>query len=132
MNQLENFNNLNYYSKVLAILVIVFVLLKFVINLNVFEAILLSCIIAVSILIIENIIFINNTASDPLNCSGCNIPTDKVNTESEYKTLLVLPENEHKSLLLKSYNNENFTSISDNNLLDTIKNKMKDIYNLIF
>jgi hypothetical protein len=119
MNPLENFNNLNYYSKVLAILVIVFVLLKFVINLNVFEALLLSCIIAVSILIIENIIFINNTSSDPLNCSGCNLATissDKINSESSQSvlnqsTLIVLPENEQKSLLLKPSNSENFTSV---------------------
>jgi hypothetical protein len=114
MNQLENFNNLNYYSKVLAILVIVFVLLKFVINLNVFEALLLSCIIAVSILIIENIIFINNTSSDPLNCSGCNISTinnDKIKIESNQSTLIVLPENEQKSLIIKPTNNESFTSI---------------------
>ena len=113
----ENFNNLNYYSKVLAILVIVFVLLKFVKNLNVFEALLLSCIIAVSILIIENIIFINNTSSDPLNCSGCNISTinnDKIKTESKQSTLIVLPENEQKSLIIKSTNSESFTSIDSN------------------
>jgi hypothetical protein len=38
-----------------------------------YEAILLAAIIAVSVLIIENIIFINNNASDPLNCNECKV-----------------------------------------------------------
>jgi len=38
-----------------------------------FEAILLAGVIAVSVLIIENIIFINNNALDPLNCNECKV-----------------------------------------------------------
>jgi hypothetical protein len=45
---------------------------------------LLASIIAVSVLIIENIIFINNNASDPLNCSECKVSV--LNTENQNST----------------------------------------------
>lgn len=74
----ETFNNLKYFSKIAFIFIIIFLLLKFIIDLPSYEAILLACIIAVSILIIENIIYINNKASDPLNCDGCKIQKDDI------------------------------------------------------
>ncbi len=115
MNQLENFNNLSYYLKVFAILFIILILLKFVINLNWAESILLSCIIAVSILIIENIIFINNSSTDPISCNECVLtPTAQIKNDIDQKKLIVLPENEQKSILIKPNENENFTSIDSN------------------
>ena len=42
----ETFNNVKYFSKIALILIIVFLLLKFIINLSPYEAILLACIIA--------------------------------------------------------------------------------------
>lgn len=69
----EIFNNFKYYSKVLIILLVVFLLLRFMLEIRPYEAILLASIIAVSVLIIENIIFINNNASDPLNCNQCKV-----------------------------------------------------------
>ena len=69
----ETFNNFKYYSKVFIILLVVFLLLRFMLEIRPYEAILLAAIIAVSVLIIENIIFINNNASDPLNCNQCKV-----------------------------------------------------------
>jgi len=74
----ETFNNLKYFSKIAIIFIIIFLLLKFIIDLPSYEAILLACIIAVSILIIENIIYINNKATDPLNCDECKIQKDDI------------------------------------------------------
>ncbi len=73
MNSYDNLNNFKYLGKIAAITLIVFVILKYAINMRQIEAVLLSAIIAVSILIIENIIFINNEASDPLNCDQCKV-----------------------------------------------------------
>jgi hypothetical protein len=78
----ESYNNFKYYSKVIIILLVVFLLLRFMLDLKPYEAILLSSIIAVSILIIENIIFINNNASDPLNCNQCKVSVVDDNTPS--------------------------------------------------
>lgn len=69
----ESYNNFKYYSKVVIILLVVFLLLRFMLDIKPYEAILLASIIAVSVLIIENIIFINNNASDPLNCNQCKV-----------------------------------------------------------
>ena len=63
----ETADNFKYYGKFIIIIIIVFLLLKLVVSLKLYEAILLSLIIAVSILIIENLIYINDIASDPLN-----------------------------------------------------------------
>ena len=61
----------------------IFLLLKFVITLKIYEALLLSLIITISILIIENLIYINNNATDPLNCDQCKISTiESDNTEN--------------------------------------------------
>jgi hypothetical protein len=73
MNSIDSLNNFKYLAKIAIILLIVFLILKYVINLRPYEAILLAAIIAVSVLIIENILFINNQASDPLNCDQCKV-----------------------------------------------------------
>jgi len=90
MISFQTFNNVKYYSKVVIILLVVFLLLRFVLDIKPYESILLASIIAVSILIIENIIYINNNASDPLNCNQCKvsvIETDnpKINIDSGTK-----------------------------------------------
>jgi hypothetical protein len=48
-------NNLKYYGKFFIIIIIIFLLLKFVVSLKIYEAVLLSLIIGVSILIIERL-----------------------------------------------------------------------------
>ncbi len=78
----QSLNNIKYYSKFGAIIIIVFVILKFILNTKTHEALLLSCIIAVSIIIIENIISINSYISDPLNCDQC-----KVNLNDKFENI---------------------------------------------
>jgi hypothetical protein len=84
----ESYNNFKYYSKVVIILLVVFLLLRFMLDIKPYEAILLASIIAVSVLIIENIIFINNNASDPLNCNQCKVSVvdDNISPEKQNKT----------------------------------------------
>lgn len=81
MNSNDLISHLKYYGKFLAIIVIIFLLLKLVMNLRLYEALLLSLIITVSILIIENIVQINDIASDPLNCSQCKISSVEINED---------------------------------------------------
>ena len=69
----------NYYTKTLVILVFVFVILKYVIKVHLYDAILLSCIILTSYLIIEKVISLNSTASKPSNCDKCTVPIKKEN-----------------------------------------------------
>ena len=95
---IENHNYINYYTKNLIILVIVFVILKFFINMNLYDAILLSCIIITSILIIEKILSLNSSASNPKNCDQCKISNDN---------------NEH---FAPTYSNDNYFSKPDFNI----------------
>lgn len=69
----------NYYTKTLAILVVVFVILKYVINVHLYDAILLTCIIVTSYLIIEKVLSLNSTVSNPANCDQCTISPKKEN-----------------------------------------------------
>ena len=73
MNSMNSYNNIKYYSKIGLIFLIIFLLLYFIINLKIYEALLLTSIITITILIIENIIMINNDAADPLNCNQCSV-----------------------------------------------------------
>ncbi len=84
MNSNDNMSSLKYFSKIAFILVIVFLILKYVINLKPYEAVLLSCIIAVSILIIENIFYINSQVTDPLNCDECIIQKVEPKTKENF------------------------------------------------
>jgi hypothetical protein len=97
----KTFNNVKYFTTIAAvILIIVFFILKFIIDLPTYEAILLACIIAVSVLIIENIIYINGQVTDPLNCDQCKI--QKVDNSSS-------SSNSNSN----SNPNENFESIGE-------------------
>jgi hypothetical protein len=79
----EFINNIKYVGKLSLVFIIVFLLLKFIINLKPYEAILLSLIIIVSIIIVENLVYINDLASDPLNCDQCKVSTmDVINNNS--------------------------------------------------
>ena len=42
---MENYNDIKYYGKITVLLVVVFIILKFIINLKTLEALLLSAII---------------------------------------------------------------------------------------
>ena len=71
--------NYNYYTRTLIILVVVFVILKYVINVHLYDAILLTCIIVTSYLIIEKVLTLNGSASNPTNCDQCTIPSRREN-----------------------------------------------------
>ena len=81
---MENYNDVKYYLKILTILVIVFVVVKFIIKLATWEAILLSLIIVTSILIIENIVNINQSLEDPLNCNKCKVSTVSAKSQESF------------------------------------------------
>ncbi len=70
---------------------------------NLIESLILSCIITVSLIIIENLIINNNKNIIPKDCDNCKLNLDKLND----KNIVVLPQNENKSLFL----NENFTAV---------------------
>jgi len=124
MNSYDNLNNFKYLGKIAVITLIVFLILKYAINLRQVEAVLLSAIIAVSILIIENIFFINNEASDPLNCDQCKVQQVKENPNQN---------NEVNTSITQS--NEHFNVIDDlqkdsKNITDTILNNKEDFQNV--
>ncbi len=109
----KTFNNIKYFTTIAAvILIIVFAILKFIIDLPTYEAILLSCIIAVSVLIIENIIYINGQVTDPLNCDQCKIQKND-NSNSNNQSINT---------------NENFESIGER-IMNRIEENSKIIGN---
>lgn len=83
MNSNDLSTNLKYYGKFLTILIIIFLLLKFLMNIKLYEALLLSIIITVSMLIIENIIQIDEIITDPLNCNQCKISSVEINKSDQ-------------------------------------------------
>jgi hypothetical protein len=85
MNSYENLNGYKYFGKIAIIFIIVFLVIKFIINLKPYEAMLLTCIIVVSILIIENLFYINSQSSDPLNCDQCKINLYTSNEDNSTK-----------------------------------------------
>ena len=76
-----------YHIKFVVILLIIFLLLKFMVELKLYEALLLSLIISITIIIIENIISINNDVLDPISCDQCKIEKT-VELEGEGKSAL--------------------------------------------
>jgi hypothetical protein len=60
----------------------VFVILKYVINVHLYDAILLTCIIITSYLIIEKVLSLNNSSGNPTNCDKCTISPKKENFEA--------------------------------------------------
>ena len=131
MNSYDNLDNFKYLGKIVAITLIVFIILKYAINMRQIEAVLLSAIITVSILIIENIIFINNEASDPLNCDQCKVQQVKDNTE----TNLLNSINQNN---LNNSNTLDNSNIPDNSkpgeqfgIIDDLHTDLKNITNSI-
>ena len=94
---MDIFNNQSLYIRTTLILAFVFLILKFGVKLQTYEAILLTFIIIVSILIIENVIQLNNITKDPFGCDSC-----KVN--------------------LNNNNVEQFDNVTSNNLISTSSN----------
>lgn len=95
MNSNDLTSNIKYYGKFLLIIIIVFLILKLIVNLKIYEALLLSLIITISMLIIENIIYINDIAIDPLNCEQCKVNIGEIN-KNDNNTILSNVENEQQ------------------------------------
>ena len=133
----ENFNNLKYYSKFVFILLVVFLLLKFIINIKIYEALLLACIITVSILIIENIIFINNQASDPLNCNQCKISkveSDEINEINEINIIAnLVPNPLSENIMAENImeNQENKEPFISDSVSESISKFITDVSSII-
>lgn len=132
MNSNDFISSLKYYGKFLAIIVIIFLLLKLVMNLKLYEALLLSLIITVSILIIENIIQINDIATDPLNCSQCKISTVEINEDVNnnlMNNIVPNPLAESEQQLNTNNNNlevmEPFISDTIEKIIDNVSNAIK-------
>jgi len=133
MNSNDFISSLKYYGKFLAIIVIIFLLLKLVMNLKLYEALLLSLIITVSILIIENIIQINDIATDPLNCSQCKISTVEINEDINNNNIInnIVPNPFAESEQQLNTNNNNlevmepFISDTIEKIIDNVSNAIK-------
>jgi hypothetical protein len=127
----ETFNNIGKFSKVAIIFIIVFLLFNFIIKLKPYEAILLAGIIAVSILIIENIFYINNTILDPLNCDQCKINETGLNNVYSKNPIDVIVPNPLENNQLNLNTNSNTITVIDDNVENfdtigaTIYNKIK-------
>jgi hypothetical protein len=121
--------NYNYYTKTLVILVVVFVILKYVINVHLYDAILLTCIIITSYLIIEKVLSLNNSSGNPTNCDKCTISPKKENFEAYNLT---------DNLNYNIYGNDNLNCnkevIAHNgiNANDKLMSSNKDIKNLVY
>jgi len=107
---MNNFNTFNNCLKIISILIFVFIILKYVVVMSSTESIILATIITVTIILIENLLFKNNkrniNVDIPKSCNSCKINIPKKLNDID-DNILVLSENENKSLLL----NENFTSV---------------------
>ncbi len=137
MNSYDNLNNFKYLGKIAVIMLIIFLILKYAINLRQVEAVLLSAIIAVSILIIENIIFINNEASDPLNCDQCKVQqvkeinpnsTSNITQSTENFGIIDDLQKDIKNITnTVLVNNENFQNVEKkHNIQDVRHNRQED------
>ena len=121
--------NYNYYTKTLVILVVVFVILKYVINVHLYDAILLTCIIVTSYLIIEKVLTLNNSASNPTNCDKCTITPKKENFEAYNLT-----DNLNYNIYGNDNLNYNKEVIAHNgiNANDKLMSSNKGIKNLVY
>jgi len=131
MNSNDLITNLKYYSKFLAIIVIIFLLLKLVINLKLYEALLLSLIITVSILIIENIVQINDIASDPLNCSQCKISTVEIDEDINNNIMNNIVPNLFAESEQQANTNNNNSEVMEPFISDTIEKIIDNVSNAI-
>ena len=134
MSSNDLISNLKYYGKFLAIIVVIFILLKFIMNLKIYESLLLALIITVSILIVENLIYINDIASDPLNCDQCKVNIGKINlddnniNDANIINIVPNPLAETQSEMEQIQNSEmkeTFISDSFEKIIDGITNTMK-------
>jgi len=133
----ESINNIKYFSKYTIIILIIFFILKFGLNTNISEAILLAFIIGVTIIIIENIISINTYISDPLNCDQCKINLDTTKkdkfTDSNINANLENNSNhedfESNLLNIPDFNNINNINEMAKNFVNNISNNIPAIVN---
>jgi hypothetical protein len=115
-------NNFQFIGKIAIVLFVVFFILNNVADIDKYKSILLSIIVVVAMIIIENIFYINYIASDPLNCEQCKITDVNYNKDpnSIVKSNLILnPEN-----IVPEYTEEPFSS----NLSELINNFSKSYY----
>ena len=135
MNSNSLIQNFKYYGKFLIIILVTFLLLKFIINLKLYEAILLALIITVSILIIENLIYINDIATDPLNCDQCKVNLLGVNGDVKTETNIInntvqdlnlLTESEQESEVKETFVSNSLEKII-NGLTTTIKKDTNEL-----
>lgn len=84
LNLMNFFDNIKFFGKYFIIVLMIFLILKFIVNLKVYEAILLGLIITVSVLIIEALINPNvlsyetSFMPNPYDCSKCKINSEDV------------------------------------------------------
>ena len=130
-------DNFKYWGKILIVIIVVFLILKFVVNLKIYEAVLLALIICISILIIENLIYINNIASDPLNCDQCKISISslsekipEINNINNINNIVPNPYNESNDTNVEV--EESFTTNEEDNInINYDKNTNLDQYVLL-
>lgn len=122
MFSLNNPNNLSFVGRIIIIIVAVFFILYNIAEINRYESILLSVIVAVSIIIIENIFYINTKATDPLNCEQCKITGVDYATNPDYINSNLVP-NPLSDESEPEYNAEPFSS----NLSQLMKNITKNL-----
>jgi hypothetical protein len=122
MISLINSNNLSFVGRIILIIVAVFFILYNVAEINKYESILLSVIVAVSIIIIENIFHINNRATDPLNCEQCKITNLDYTADHDYINSNLVP-NPLSDESAPEYNTEPFAS----NLSKLVSNLTKNL-----
>lgn len=120
MISIMNSNNLSFIGKILIIVMAVFFILNNLANVDKYQSILLAIIVAVSIIIIENIFYINYMATDPLNCEQCKITDINYTNDPNNivkSNLVNNPEN-----VVAEYSEEPFSS----NLSELISNFSKN------
>ncbi len=106
-----------------------FVILKYVINVHLYDAILLTCIIITSYLIIEKVLSLNNSSGNPTNCDKCTISPKKENFEAYNLT-----DNLNYNIYGNDNSNYNKEVIAHNGIMshDKLMFSNKDIKNLVY
>lgn len=89
MNSLLSKDNLLFLSKNIVILAAVFATLFYVAEITIYESIILGIIITISLVIIENIFYMNYQATDPLNCEQCKVTNPEMLSQNYIKSNLV-------------------------------------------
>lgn len=121
MISIMNSNNLSFIAEILIIVTAVFFILNNLANVDKYQSILLAIIVAISIIIIQNIFYINYIATDPLNCKQCKITDINYTTDPNNivkSNLVNNPEN-----IVAEYSEEPFAS----NLSELISSFSKNL-----